>query len=1108
MNWWSWLIVGNLTRKRMAEMGNSLEDLANVRKDLLLAEAAAWIHDMGKCDDRHIEKSASDGDSTIQYDYKTAHLGKVNNIQLNLLEKNLSFDELIQQGLPWYYWDTGKPILVRLLGLCHGVAHIEKAEIYVLAQQKAADTRLSTPFGHEFDPLQELRKKLDAMDFNAITTNLAGFKKEVKTVFSETVGDTRRPLNDVSLWIWSHTVAAFYKAALASVVLGYQDDLSKLHWRLLSIRFNGLQFLEHVDRIPDLLARQKILKDGLSKVRNLLEIEYPLGTEVYSDENGSIFIVPDRADLLELKDKYGKTLRQRILDAFSSGTIPGKEMHPADVQLGGEVMPNVQLYDPWPSKEEPWKNKEDLKPPLLSLDQQLLRVPTNRPSLHDLVVWWSGGIQDICSVCHLRPQGGRVAGIKALERKVCTVCEERREDRSQQWAENPKSTIWIDEVADADGRVSLVAGKFSQERWLDGEMVFYPAGQGEISAQVALKVRNMGGALTRGQILRIRNSDYEWDDSLEILKRISGQQMPNSLNTNKLVIDRTRQEVKIIDVQKLKNDQFLIVLDQILTGFNIGDNCRIRGQYFRVEGDGSQIVTTDGASRTVVEQQILYTNCLLVKQIVRLYKQAVISHQMEGGQTPARLSRVWETTQAFWESVVSGFEESEHVDKVPGRLQIEGIFTSVANEDSPGVSHTYELKLGNTNLSIVCKSQGVFLTVDNLRHTARLLGMSEEKYKDAPEAVKYQEAAKDLKKYLGNGQFDVEEPTGYGSSNKPHGKLRITRVEFDETSYTPAISILTEPRTFMALVPADKAILVVDAIKKKYKKEIGKVRNRLPLTVGVVFADRRTPLPAILDAGRRMLLQQIEVTGNDEEKATEQPGKKVMGWQVEGIDLSSYPEKAVLALRPEEDESPILTLDIPTIMGDGITEDVWYPYWRLEKERNNPSPRSRVFKGIDGKNWVHISDLQEGDTVAFMPSRLDFEFLDTASRRFEVSYDNQGKRRGAIHPARPYYLEQLDDIEELWVTLKKGLATSQIDNLVGLIETKRREWLADQQARNDQTKKAIFEEAVRQIISNAEWKTSYDTNKLVQAGVSGQLADVVELHMTILKEGGNDDHNS
>jgi hypothetical protein len=947
-------------------MGN-LEDLVQHRDMLLLAEAVAWLHDMGKCDERHLKKSASDYDKSkpIEYHYKTTHSGRVGKLDLNLLGESVPLKNLIEQGMPGTFQKTNVPWLIRTLGLCHGVAHTEKAETYYLAKQKTADTRLSTPFGYEFAPITGLQTQLDALDFNAIA-HRSDFMREVKDAFSKTVGDTRRPLNDVSLWIWSNTVAVFYKAALAFAILSQPTDpstidLFTLHWRLLSVRFNGLQFLESVARISDLLARQKLIDDSFRKVRLLLEETYPLGTGVYSDENGIVFLVPDIDTLLELQDQHGTTLYQLILDAFKSGTIDEKKQ----LQLGEEVVPHVVLGPTWPSDPVPWYPREKLKPPpILPIAEQLPEIPANRADPSSISRWWQNDSRDICSVCHLRPQGWRASAhpmhheyqakgktcppalrcqlCKALERKVCSICEQRRENRSQRWADEERNTtIWLDEVADTNGQLALIVGKFGLEPWLDGDVLFYPRGLGEAG------------------------------------------EAPSP--------DR-----------------------MIETG------------------------------------------------------------------TPARLLRVWETTQAFWQAITADFKA--RIGLVNTRLHLYGEFRSVSKDgiDALAVSHTYDLKISSSNLSIVCIAPGEYLTVDNLRRIALLLGAQKAVYEDETKAANY------LQDYLQGTSWEVEEPTGYGSPNKPRGRLHITHVTAEHIPYIPAVSLFDEPRIFMALVPAGKTLNVAQAIRDRYREEMSKVRNRLPLTLGIVFAGSRTPLPAILDAGRRMLKPSV---GYEE-------------WTVRKVDLlsikDSWPTEVKLLL---EKNAQTLPITVRTVMGDETISDVWYPYWRVEKDSNGHSPSGRTRQYLDAKGniWVQIHDLQEGDMVSFMPSRFDFEFLDTAARRFEISYDENGGRRGRSHPARPYYLEQLDEFEMLWNILFEGLETTQIDNLVGLIEEKRMEWLADH---NDE----VFKQTVHDALNNANWRphkrpkpASETFEQLYRAAVSGQLADVVEVYIRILK---------
>jgi hypothetical protein len=471
----------------------------------------------------------------------------------------------------------------------------------------------------------------------------------------------------------------------------------------------------------------------------------------------------------------------------------------------------------------------------------------------------------------------------------------------------------------------------------------------------------------------------------------------------------------------------------------------------------------------------------------------------------ARIRRTWETMRTFWEGVESDFEAAKVIVEVDERIQIQGKFTrnGSASELSK-VSHTYELKIDGINVSVVCISSSgeffTFITADNLQRVAPLLSAPKEAYINYKAAADYVVEKIEMSR-KSNIAFEIQESAGYNHSNQILGTLQVSDAHLKQFKYTPAITILAEPRTFMAIVPADKAINVANAIKAKYEVEMGKVRNRLPLTLGIVFAGSRTPLPAILDAGRRMLGQPTkadlwEVVGKVNKKVDE--GKP-----------NSVIKEVELTLKSDKNGYKF-SINVPTVMGDEKVEDAWYPYWCVEEDSsgNRPSGRQRQFESWNGKEWVHVLNLEvseekddtdkKGDTVHFAPSRFDFEFLDTAARRFEISYEDN-KRRGSVHPARPYYLEQLNDFTRLWGMLSNNLFTSQIHNLIEAIETKRLEW----QAKSDNP---TFENMIRMILKNADWKIPADYDHLVDidylvgAACSGQLADVFKLYVRILKK--------
>jgi hypothetical protein len=77
-------------------------------------------------------------------------------------------------------------------------------------------------------------------------------------------------------------------------------------------------------------------------------------------------------------------------------------------------------------------------------------------------------------------------------------------------------------------------------------------------------------------------------------------------------------------------------------------------------------------------------------------------------------------------------------------------------------------------------------------------------------------------------------------------------------TYTPYLRLLASPDQFLALVPAAAALEIAKNIRQEYQKQFGKVQNRLPLFLGLVFFQRKISLTAVMDTARRMLASKIE----------------------------------------------------------------------------------------------------------------------------------------------------------------------------------------------------------------------------------------------------------
>jgi hypothetical protein len=365
--------------------------------------------------------------------------------------------------------------LPALLGVCHAEGHHDKQEKGKPRQQPFPGTWASSAFGFEShtvgDSANSLDPRLQSLSV-AQPVSYATFFQLVREQFSHGLGDTRRPINEVTLADWSSSVAALFKSAVAAAVLDEKETEIRqwkiqreiidhdLNWRLLRVSFDGLRFLEQAATVSDTLGRRAALQTVLDQVRELLEDTYPFGNEIYRDENGAAFVVPALAG----DDAQGTKLHSLI-----DGLILEK------FEALGEVKPVIEISEANQKAEKLSSLLGQALPPLRAFEQKLK-------------TWWASAadLNDRCTACGVRPQGwgapSRDLKTKAESRSVCYVCLERRGTRSRDWARSRdgqneqeqrlwRRTIWLDEVADKNGRLALLVGRFDLSQWLSGEMV-------------------------------------------------------------------------------------------------------------------------------------------------------------------------------------------------------------------------------------------------------------------------------------------------------------------------------------------------------------------------------------------------------------------------------------------------------------------------------------------------------------------------------------------------------------------------------------------------------------------------------------------------------------
>ncbi len=1057
----------------MTDPSQFLAVLEKNREALLRAELAALFHDLGKLSIAFVNSKSEDPEPKSSDDEKFHHhkivgtgflsqaldeLLKTLTVKVNvpgLPQDEAAFVDFIQ--LHHTPRDASPGFLVKLL--CADSRGADGADSGVDKgtpgrKQALGKTCVAAAFGQEtaLEDLDAQRKALIAEILPVLGQSITqetfrALRAAIRPHFEKGLGETRRAANDVTLWDHAYSVASLYKAALAGMLLdGKSREPREVTWRFFRVGFDGLGLIAKGHKIGDILGYRDKLEQAKDAVADIVEFAWAIGNEVYRDENGVYFILPALVDAHKQQacdQALAATIRQRVLEITAGEVVPIIAGESAGSRGLTRLGPQIAQTDrdvriPYAAGEQPtWPEHWGDGPQLAERLRDSKKDNESNLGQCDVCVY-----QGECAAFEKgrMPQADGCpvcqAHPKCENQGVCPTCGQRRQSRVQPWLEQKRqSTIWIDEVADRNDRVALIVGRFDLTHWLDG----------------AFEHTYLNSLLS--------HSMAEWHQ-----KTVSKGMQDAAVGVN---YSATLEYLKyVLAPPEGKEEEAVIRLSSFLD-FAVGKKNLI------------------GTLESIYER---------AAQPIEQTPENLATLLFRKHPSSARLRRIWRTTEDFWQVTVARVLQEFTYDRFaeqaqPARHQRVAITAENVSLSPlrPLPSLAYDARIGPLRLSVYW-DQKRFITLDNLQLLMEQTGAT---------------SANALCDWLNRQQFiHIEEPiTGQARKraleDKPERKYPLRGSALTD-DYKPYVSTLATPRTFMALVPGVDAADILREISQKYEAHFGKVRNRLPLHLGVVYFHRRSPLYAAMDAARRMLPVGCRAAET---------------WTLKNDAQSITLRDSRAGVKLEFENGRQWDVDVTT--GDPDIPDDYYPYFLVAAE-NHPMMVLAVPDPTQAGKLlplVHARDLKQGNRVRITPSLFDFEYLETIGRRFEVSYaDGQRRARAGLAGSRPYNLEQLTDLRRLWWLLsghyveefgaRKALTPTQLSNLERLIGAQAQEW-----GQGDWKKlagDATFRDYAKATLANVGkgwWKSleSEQQEFVLSAVCDGSFMDVIELYRKIMK---------
>ena len=436
---------------------SNIKNIRKRRKEVLLGEIGALLHDIGKLHPNFI------GTNSIEkMPPRFFHANIDDFLKTELISALKAFEDLEINVEPIRIYNIiSEHHRNNVLQGCDRKDSADDKGI-VRRKQSITDTVISSPFGYpkekihlnclqkEFDDLQTILVRLFKYYISGVV-NLSLFRrmlmKEAQVFFSHGLGETRIPSNDVTLWDHSYSTASRFKSLLVAKLYG--ADTKDPELRIFGIFWNGIEFINKGRKIAEIKARKEIIERIKEKLKGKFEDEIPVGNSIYEDINGICFTFPEFERAEELANQCAKEACEIVLEESEN-----------------ELWPFFTLSKPSKTltvlaSELKFASSRGAYPkitPALFIDKKQKKIIADNP---EMPTPQEG--EDICPLCRLRA--------KPIEKERCEICSERIQGRLANWSNKKENTIWIDEVADKNNRIALIALNFDLDKWFDGTMV-------------------------------------------------------------------------------------------------------------------------------------------------------------------------------------------------------------------------------------------------------------------------------------------------------------------------------------------------------------------------------------------------------------------------------------------------------------------------------------------------------------------------------------------------------------------------------------------------------------------------------------------------------------